>query len=89
MGRCNHTATLLDNNTVLMVAGCSGDSPPQSLYLTSAEFYEPSAGTFTATGSLTVPMEFHTAALLPGGMVLIAGGVSDIGDLASAELYNE
>jgi hypothetical protein len=27
--------------------------------------------------------------LLPGGRVLITGGVSDIGDLANAELYNE
>jgi hypothetical protein len=89
MGRCNHTATLLDNGTVLMVAGYSGNSPPQSLYLTSAELYDPSAGTFTATGRLTVPMEFHTATLLPGGRVLITGGVSDIGDLANAELYNE
>jgi hypothetical protein len=45
-------------------------------------------GTFTATGSLTRPRVFHTATLLTSGKVLIAGGGSDSGDLATAELYD-
>jgi hypothetical protein len=40
-------------------------------------------GTFTATGSMTVPRAFHTATLLPNGKVLIAGGGS-----ATLELYD-
>jgi hypothetical protein len=50
-------------------------------------------GVFTATGSMATAREAHTATLLPGGKVLIAGGVSD-GTVttplasASAELYD-
>ena len=40
-------------------------------------------GTFTVTGSMTVPRAFHTATLLPNGKVLIAGGGS-----ATLELYD-
>ena len=51
-----------------------------------------SPGTFTQTGNLTVPREFHTATLLPNGKVLIAGGYSygpgQSSAWASAELYD-
>jgi hypothetical protein len=40
-------------------------------------------GTFSATGSMTVPRAFHTATLLPNGKVLIAGGGT-----AVLELYD-
>ena len=50
-------------------------------------------GVFAPTGSMNVARDYHTATLLPSGMVLIAGGtdVSDAGvstSLASAELYD-
>jgi hypothetical protein len=52
-----------------------------------------STGTFTPTGDLNVPRNFHTATLLANGKVLIVGGaiVSRVGDLEpllSAELYD-
>jgi hypothetical protein len=40
------------------------------------------------TGPLNIERFSHTAALLPNGMVLAAGGVSSSGITASAELYD-
>jgi len=54
-----HTATLLNNGTVLVAGGGSGNS-----ILTSAELYDTATGTFTPTGSM----------ILNGGMVLAVGG---------------
>ena len=43
---------------------------------------------WTATGSMATGRDYHTATLLPNGQVLVAGGSSTIGILASAELYD-
>jgi len=53
-----------------------------------AELFNPSTGTFTATGSMTTSREYGTATLLPNGEVLVVGGDNSSGDLSSAELYN-
>lgn len=56
---------------------------------TGAELYNSATGEFTATvGNLNIPRYSHTATLLNNGMVLIAGGYSTGGYVASAELYN-
>jgi hypothetical protein len=69
---------------VLIAGGLNGGHAS----IASAELYDPGAGTFAATGSLTVARDGHTATLLPSGMVLIAGGWVDARvDLASAERY--
>src|SRR4030095_16370526 len=49
---------------------------------------EPASVTWTFTGSLNIARYFHTATLLPHGMVLIAGGTDGVNALASAELYD-
>ncbi len=46
------------------------------------------SGTWTNTGSPNTARTAHTATLLGTGQVLIAGGSSSAGLLASAELYN-
>lgn len=82
-----HTATLLQDGTVLIVGGVD---------TSSALIYSPKTKAFTSTsGNLTHGVRFnHTATLLPNGMVLIAGGDSDnssgfdSGPVSSAELYN-
>src|SRR5437870_8864235 len=43
---------------------------------------------WAATGSLNTPRYYHTATLLPNGMVLVAGGFSTGGASTSAELYD-
>ena len=55
--------------------------------LVSAELYDPAAGTFSATGNLTMARWEHTGTLLTSGKVLIAGGLGSV-VLASAELYD-
>jgi hypothetical protein len=50
----------------------------------SAELFHPAAGTFTATGSPSVPRQYFTATPLPNRKVLIAGGNMSF---TNAELY--
>jgi len=87
--RYQHTATLLQNGRVLVAGGYNENiSPP---FLTSAELYNPSTGTWTTTGSLHTARIYDTMTLLTGGQVLVTGGyntTSTINILASAELYN-
>jgi hypothetical protein len=85
VARQYHAATLLQNGKVLIAGGVNGSST--SSVVASAEQYDPSAGTFTATGSMTAARFQHTATLLPNGKALVAGGWGDSGNLASAELY--
>ena len=84
--RGNHTATLLPNGKVLVVGGlCSGGfTYPDN----SAELYDPSTGTWKATGSMNVARVSTAATLLANGHVLIAGGNSTSSGARSAELYD-
>lgn len=86
MARFGHTATRLQDGTVLVVGGSVGDDATAR----SAELYDPSSGTWTVTSSMANARSDHTATLLASGNVLVAGGVgvgSDPRPLASAELY--
>lgn len=82
-----HTAHLLANGQVLIVAGNHFGS------IASAELYNPATGTFSNAASLNTPRQGHASALLPNGQVLAAGGYESqlgnrLGDLASAELFH-
>jgi len=89
--RAFHTATLLTNGKVLVAGGWAtlAGWPVWA----SAELYDPSARTFSATGSMTTPRVGHTSTLLPDGRVLVAGGDTIVGGWgnsaqAAAELYD-
>ena len=77
-----HTATLLNDGRALITGGSQSSVNP-IVPLSTAEIYDPSTGTFTATGDMTTARQSHTATLLPNGKVLIAGGGS-----ATVELYD-
>jgi phage gp45-like len=84
--RSEHTATLLLNGQVLIAGGANGVA---NLNYASAELFDPSRRTFSATGSMAAPRYGHTAVLLPSGKVLVVGGATDSGVVvSSAELYD-
>jgi hypothetical protein len=86
--REGHTATLLPNGTVLVHGGIihSGESATP---LSTAELFDPRAGTWTPTGGSFYERSDHTAILLHNGKVLVVGG-SGLADTpaTSAELYD-
>lgn len=87
-GRAGHTATLLPNGKVLIAGGMTTISGGAfGGFSSRAELYDPSTGTFSATGDMTAARYYHTATLLNNGKVLITGG-SRNEPLASAELYD-
>jgi len=72
------TATLLLNGNVLVTHSIVGYDTFGEVFVRHAELYEPSTGSFTATGEMIDFHNFPTATRLRNGDVLIAGG--DIGD---------
>jgi hypothetical protein len=88
--RCSHTATLLPSGKVLVAGGVNYNGTTIN-NLSSAELFDPAAGTWTATTAMTTARSFHTATLLTNGLVLVAGGAggpSGNTNLSSAELYD-
>jgi Fe-S cluster assembly iron-binding protein IscA len=81
--RTGHTATLLNNGTVLITGGINSLA-----ILSGAEIYNPANGTFTSAGSMINEREGHVATLLNNGKVLITGGSTNLGFIANAELYD-
>lgn len=87
--RVGASMTRLADGRVLVVGGVDASNTP----LSSAEIYDPTAGSWTPTGSLTLgPRSIHTATLLNNGKVLIAGGSSQplpaSNALATAEIFD-
>jgi hypothetical protein len=80
-----HTATLLNDGTLLVAGGANKASDPQCIGgIVSAELYDANAAGSTPTGALTAPRYAHTATLLKNGNVLVAGGFGDTSDCQGA-----
>jgi galactose oxidase-like protein len=81
--RSSQGATLLQNGQVLIAGGIQnfpGQTTNSPYWLASAELYDPSKGTWSATGTMNGPHAV-VATLLQNGQVLIADG-------SSGELYH-
>jgi WD40 repeat protein len=83
------TARLLDGR-VLVVGGLGVDESVGFVPLATSELYDPATGTFTKSGSLVLPRNYlyKGAITLLDGRVLIAGGESQSGILASLEAFD-
>jgi hypothetical protein len=84
--RAFHTATLLQDGTVLITGGYNGG------YLNTAELYDPQSGKFIPVEPMNSARSNHAAVMLSNGTVLITGGVDAdtvlTGGLDSAEIYD-
>lgn len=87
-GRFAHAAAALQDGKVLIAGGglgLGGTTGPAS-----AELYDPVAGTFASTGTLSVGRVYATATAMASGKVLVAGGFPCVpcGPHRSAEIYD-
>jgi hypothetical protein len=76
IARSSHTATLLQNGTVLLAGGLTqplavGDDEPLTA---TTEIFDPRTNTFSPGHLMETPREGHTATLLLDGTVLFVGG---------------
>ncbi|HEU4769724.1 MAG TPA: kelch repeat-containing protein, partial [Pyrinomonadaceae bacterium] len=81
--RRGHTATRLQDGRVLVAGGENSTGA-----LNGAELFDPSAGTFSATGNMNAARADHSATLLADGRVLIAGGRDGAGSLSTTEIFD-
>lgn len=88
--RHSHTATLLPSGQVLVTGGCNTGDCATGSDIASAELYDPTTGSFTATGIMGSARHSHTATLMANGKVFIAGGKNFTNnfDIPVSETYN-
>lgn len=89
------TATLLPDGKVLFAGGQTAVAPAEGATpdpsgtsgapTAEAELFDPSSGTFSATGSMSDPRVWHTATALQDGRVLIVGGTTNSDVMTSGQ----
>jgi hypothetical protein len=86
--RVNQTATLFitgpDTGKVLLAGGFDDSGIARN----SAELFDPTSKSFTATTNMISGHTDHTATLLNDGTVLLAGGIDSSGPTAVVELFD-
>jgi hypothetical protein len=87
--RWSHTATTLADGRVLVTGGRTASTAATGIVLNTAEIYDPVTDTWTETaGPMNVARRSHTATLLPGGKVLIAGGGNGVSTTTSQPIQS-
>ena len=81
--RAGHAAVLLRDGRVLLAGGSLANGTATQ----AAEIYNPSTGTWSATGNMTVPRSGFALVVLLDGTVLAVGGSTASGVTPTAELY--
>src|ERR1700682_2819106 len=96
--RALHTATLLNDGRLLVAGGTESSLEDPSIALASAELYDPTANTWTASPPMASARANQSATLLSDHRVLVIGGINRILDyptgtspaagLSTAELFD-
>jgi N-acetylneuraminic acid mutarotase len=86
--RYGHTATLLRDGRVLAAGGVNTDLSGSNGPLATAQLYDPTSGSWSATANLVEARAGATATILSDGRVLVTGGFDINGPLTTAELYD-
>jgi uncharacterized repeat protein (TIGR03803 family) len=84
VARWAHTATLLNDGTMLITGGLLSNTNGNSANTNACELYDPQTGTASFTASMQSSRDSHRATLLANGQVLVSGGGGD----ASSEVYD-
>jgi len=88
--RTEHVAVLLAHGKVLVAGGLGTPVGSVLTLLGTAELFDPATGTFSPTGSMTIPRWGARASGLGDGKVLIVGGVERDGrENTRTEIYDE
>jgi N-acetylneuraminic acid mutarotase len=85
--RASHTSTLLKDGRVL-IAGGFHDRNGETVFLKTAEIFDPGTGEFTPTGDLTSQRVSQNAVLLSDGRVLLVGGWENSVRSSLLEIYD-
>lgn len=86
--RANHTATLLDDGTILVIGGGRHNAigVPAGLDVrATALVYDPSTGASVSLGPTRTPRHGHQAVRLPSGRILVVGGSDDHSEIKPAQ----
>ncbi|MFB9237864.1 Kelch repeat-containing protein [Plantactinospora siamensis] len=88
-----HTVTALADGRVLAAGGTSAGAQFPAPALAGAEIYDPASKAWTAAAAMHTARWGHSAARLPDGTVLVAGGTAvrsaqSLGALRSAERFD-
>lgn len=83
--RVNHSATVLNDGTVLVVGGMGESFNP----LNTAEIFNPATLQWVPAGEMSRGRSEHAAVLLQDGRVMVTGGLDETLDLvATTEIYD-